>query len=84
MLAFATPDLNVIAEGVEGEWQWLEPVSGSASKCSEGGGALARHMMAIETSLRCAICNEFLNNPHSLQCGHSFCSECIRRHLDQT
>ena len=25
----------------------------------------------------CAICLEFLNNPRTLQCEHSFCKECL-------
>ena len=37
----------------------------------------------LEQSLSCPICSEFFVNPHSLTCGHSFCSICIRKHLDK-
>lgn len=56
---------------VDGEWQWPKTFLGSK-------------ICEIESILRCVICSEFLRNPHSLQCGHSFCSECIRKHLDKS
>lgn len=37
----------------------------------------------LEQSLVCGICTEFYENPHFLNCGHSFCSLCIRKHLDR-
>lgn len=37
----------------------------------------------LEQSLVCGICSEFYENPHALTCGHSFCSLCIRKHLDR-
>ncbi|KAH7107307.1 DNA repair protein rad18, partial [Auriculariales sp. MPI-PUGE-AT-0066] len=35
----------------------------------------------LDTSLRCPICKEFLDGPVNLNCGHSFCSLCIRDYL---
>lgn len=31
--------------------------------------------------LQCTICLELLNNPVTLECGHSFCLDCIRKCL---
>ena len=44
---------------------------------------LGEKLKQLEESLLCPICSEFLSNPHSLNCGHSFCSICIRKHLDR-
>ena len=41
-------------------------------------------LKALEESILCPICGEFFENPHSLKCGHSFCSVCIRKHLDRS
>ena len=39
-------------------------------------------MQAIDGMLRCPICKDFFNSAMSLpNCCHSFCSECIRRHM---
>ena len=43
---------------------------------------LGRKMNSFEEFLRCPCCREFLDNPMSLNCGHIYCSECIRKHLD--
>jgi hypothetical protein len=55
---------------LDGEWEW-------------GDSELGKKVSKFENSLRCACCSDFFKNPQSLPCGHSFCSECIRRHLDQ-
>lgn len=31
----------------------------------------------VSVGLRCPICQEIYNNPHSLECGHTFCGHCI-------
>ncbi|XP_066442748.1 E3 ubiquitin-protein ligase TRIM65 [Eleutherodactylus coqui] len=33
--------------------------------------------------MECSICLEVFKNPLTLECGHSFCQDCIRRHWDQ-
>jgi hypothetical protein len=43
---------------------------------------LGRNLQLFEDELRCEICCEFYNIPVSLNCGHVFCSLCIRNHLD--
>ncbi|KAJ7090341.1 hypothetical protein B0H15DRAFT_838224 [Mycena belliarum] len=35
----------------------------------------------LDDSLRCPICSKFYDGPVSLQCGHCFCSMCIRENL---
>ena len=57
-------------DDIDGEWEW-------------GHDDVGKKICALEETLRCAICSELFRNPHSLPCGHSFCSECIRKHLDQ-
>ena len=44
---------------------------------------LGKNLKLLEESLLCPNCTDFLTNAHSLNCGHSFCSLCIRRHLDR-
>ncbi|QDZ18021.1 RING/FYVE/PHD-type zinc finger protein [Chloropicon primus] len=37
----------------------------------------------LEEALRCPICGDFMENPVAVEeCGHSFCSLCIRRNLE--
>jgi E3 ubiquitin-protein ligase RAD18 len=60
-----------IESNVDGVWQWPDNPAG-------------KRMADLEGALRCDMCTEFYVNPHSLKCGHCYCSECIRRHLDQT
>ena len=36
----------------------------------------------LDESLRCHVCKDFYNAPVITTCGHTFCSLCIRRHLD--
>ena len=43
---------------------------------------LGKKMNRFEEFLRCPSCCEFFDNPMSLNCGHVYCSECIRVHLD--
>lgn len=43
---------------------------------------IGRKLSAFEKLLLCPICQGFLNNAHMLKCGHSYCSICIRKHLD--
>ncbi|KAI8843181.1 hypothetical protein BJ741DRAFT_645435 [Chytriomyces cf. hyalinus JEL632] len=42
---------------------------------------LSTHLAHIEALLSCDICGDILRGPSLLACRHSFCSECIRRHL---
>lgn len=46
-------------------------------------GGIGSKLSLLEQSLVCGICSEFFENPHVLNCGHSFCSLCIRKHLDR-
>lgn len=36
----------------------------------------------MDDALRCHVCKDFYNGPLITTCGHTFCSLCIRRHLD--
>ncbi|KAJ3230271.1 E3 ubiquitin-protein ligase rad18 [Chytriomyces hyalinus] len=42
---------------------------------------LSTHLAHIEALLSCDICGDILRGPSLLACRHTFCSECIRRHL---
>lgn len=35
----------------------------------------------LKEDLQCGVCHTTFTNPVSLPCGHSFCSECVRRFL---
>ncbi|KAF9972439.1 E3 ubiquitin-protein ligase rad18 [Actinomortierella ambigua] len=37
----------------------------------------------LDSHLRCPICREFLRGAVMLNCHHTFCSACLRRHLDK-
>jgi hypothetical protein len=43
----------------------------------------ARGLRALEEAMLCPICSEFMDNAHSLPCGHTYCSICIRKHFDR-
>jgi hypothetical protein len=44
---------------------------------------LGSKLKLFEESLLCCICNEYYENPMTIQtCGHTFCSLCIRKHMD--
>ena len=43
---------------------------------------LGTNLAKFEECLLCSICRSHFDNPHMLLCGHSFCSLCIRNHLD--
>ena len=45
--------------------------------------SLGKRLKTVEESLVCMICSDFYSNPHSLFCGHTFCSLCIRTHFDR-
>lgn len=45
---------------------------------------LGKELDKLQEHLNCPICKELFNNPQILRCGHSFCSLCIRKHLDRT
>lgn len=43
----------------------------------------APFMSGIENNLRCHICKEFMASPVLTSCYHTFCSLCIRSHLNE-
>ncbi|KAA8907244.1 hypothetical protein TRICI_005020 [Trichomonascus ciferrii] len=43
----------------------------------------APFMSGIENNLRCHICKEFMSSPVLTSCYHTFCSLCIRSHLNE-
>ena len=57
-------------------YDWKQP---ALQQCAVMG-----KMYHLEESLLCSICQELLTNPHSLKCGHTYCSYCIRGHMDTT
>ncbi len=44
---------------------------------------LGKKLAALEETMQCLICGDLYDNPHILGCGHSYCSICIRKHLDK-
>lgn len=42
----------------------------------------APYLGQLESTLRCHICKEFMTAPVLTSCGHTFCSLCIRSHLN--
>jgi hypothetical protein len=45
--------------------------------------SVGRGLRSLEETLLCPICSEFMDNAHSLPCGHTYCSMCIRKHFDR-
>ncbi len=45
---------------------------------------LGQKFDSFEQNLMCPICQGHYNNPQILNCGHSYCSICIRKHFDKT
>ena len=43
---------------------------------------LGKKFSNLERNFRCLICRDMYENPQMLNCGHSYCSLCIRQHLD--
>ncbi|PCH38443.1 hypothetical protein WOLCODRAFT_161580 [Wolfiporia cocos MD-104 SS10] len=43
---------------------------------------VAPGLRLLDDSLRCSVCRDFYDAPMSINCGHSFCSLCIRQALD--
>ncbi|KAG6853439.1 hypothetical protein C0991_004364 [Blastosporella zonata] len=43
--------------------------------------SVAPGLRELDASLRCNICGEVYDGPVTLNCGHSFCSQCIRSSL---
>ncbi|KAF7323231.1 DNA repair protein [Mycena chlorophos] len=46
--------------------------------------AEAKSLQHLDASVRCPICSELFTGPVSLNCGHSFCSLCIRNTMAAT
>ncbi|KAJ7063548.1 hypothetical protein C8F01DRAFT_1133456 [Mycena amicta] len=44
----------------------------------------SKNLRNLDSSVRCPICTEYFDGPVSLQCGHSFCSLCIRNTMAAT
>ena len=55
-----------------------EPPS-SISKISEKLKISEERLRAIEEMLVCSFCREVVKRPHTLVCGHSFCTLCISK-----
>ena len=55
--------------------------STSTTSSSCPSSTLFPSLQSLEFELRCTICREFFDNPVSIQdCGHTFCSYCLRGH----
>jgi hypothetical protein len=56
---------------------------GDAMQINTGPQRLtAEQLQALEEALRCEICQDLFHIPMIIPaCSHTFCSECIRRHL---
>lgn len=48
---------------------------------TDWNNTLLSGFVAVESPMRCQVCKEFIKTPMITSCGHTFCSECIRRSL---
>ena len=48
---------------------------------TDWNNTLLAGFVAVESPMRCQVCKEFIKTPMITSCGHTFCSECIRRSL---
>lgn len=63
-------DMDVAFDSDANEYDWPKT------------GSLSNNLMQLEKSLTCLICKDFLKNPQSLPCDHTYCSECLITALD--
>ena len=62
----------------------LNGASPTVAAAGGGGGSSHIHIDKLAAEMRCALCCELFDNPHSLPCQHSFCHECIKQCLKVT
>ena len=64
----------------------MEVDLGAGEECPEQwaeAGAGWKELETMEQACRCAICGDFFDTPVSVaECGHTFCSLCLRRNLE--
>ena len=69
-----TPPKDAVRNGVEAE-PASEDLLGAEKKAKETSGVLPPL-----SSLKCGLCNDYLNQPVTLQCLHSFCKTCLEKY----
>jgi zinc finger of C3HC4-type, RING len=51
---------------------------------TKGSEAMRRSLRTIQNSLECHLCENVLTEPVTIPCGHTFCCNCIDRHIDNS
>lgn len=60
-----------------------DKLEGVLETCKNPGEALSASSDALYYALKCTVCTSLMLEPYTLQCGHTFCKDCLKSWLKQ-